>query len=218
MVPFDDKAHNDYAAEIIEKIKEIGYLIGSRTYHDVFDSPMQKRLQALKTDFTCLGIRDDSDYLAVHKEYDKAFLFDIKTMSENRRERNMALNALPIARHITLWNLFHERCLYIFKDIPHDFECGFWIQDLPQPWCIKFPRELNSIDVKNGFRHELGDIFEETWLPTWMGGYTKWENLEKPTTVGSPDPFILSAYKTYSDYEKPLDIIRKYTYDEDGKD
>lgn len=212
MTPYDDKLHNEYAQQIIEGLQSKGYFVASRTYHDVFPGPMQERMQNMKTDFTTLAIRDDSDFVAVHKTLNKAFTFDIKTEPTKRPARNMALNALPLARHITLWGLFIERCLYIYKDIPYDFECAFWVSETPQPWNLAFPFELKSID-KDGFIHKLGNIFENVWKPVWNSGYTKYEYRDKPTTVGSPDPYVLIGFKQYKEFKKPFEVIDEYTYD-----
>lgn len=108
----------------------------------------------------------------------------------------MAIEALPICIH-RLHCQIDAKCLYVYRDPFEDFECGFWVHDMPPVKVILIPQRWGH-----------------AWAEWFRGQFAKFlpdvDIIETGANGGSGDPFLLieeNAVKQLPDWRGMIDEI-----------
>jgi hypothetical protein len=175
--------HDELQPKILQYLKEKDCESFSFTYHDHMPIEFQNMLRFNKDSLTATHIRTKEDWVIIHRPTWKVFIVDFKTCKVKRSTRNMALEAMPLAVHKQMSDVFHVDCLYCYWDPAYEFECGFWMNSFPKIDVIMFP----PTDPPE--REEIEKtIFEGVF------GIQRFQDIFR-TVSGSPDPFALISFE-----------------------
>jgi len=163
----DNRFHKQFQTEVTGVLEQHGFMVGSFAYHDVLKKDLVNRLEHSRYP-TSLCIRTNADCFAINRTLDFSFFVELKTNAGTYR--NMALEALPLAKHR------QDHCLgaitvYFYRDVKSQVEGAFFAH--------KVPCEKLFIPKGNSYLGYLKNSFPDAQI----------EN--RPSTDGSNDPYIL---------------------------
>ncbi len=131
--PYHDRLEEDANAVF----QDCDYVTDSATYHDVMRPEVVEFLRFIDTN-TGLYTRTRSDRIAVHRTKKEVIQYECKTRPH--KNRDLCIEALPLAIHSCLARNFSVDCLYVCRDLDGDY--GFW--------CSEMPEIINLVLTKRG--------------------------------------------------------------------
>lgn len=172
-----NNTHEWFEGIVNEKLRSLGYMVESATYHDIFPEDAKDMLSSNYTPAS-LYIRGRSDRIAIRA--DRVFEFEVKT-HENMRYNDMTLEALPLMHHVQKSWLGVD-CLYMFHNPkPPKLWKGFWVSNMP---------EVRELRVPSNTRYSADAVaIVHAAAPSMFNPH---KIITKPIMGdGSHDPFII---------------------------
>ena len=130
----DHKPHRDLERDVTETLSSLGFMIDSATYHDKMKPEVVRRLQQMNC-WEAHALRTRADRIAVHSEVNWLFEFECKTGTVYP---TMAVEALPLWRHIVEARQIGVPCLYCYRH-QDGSDVGFWAIDPPKIVTLAIP-------------------------------------------------------------------------------
>jgi hypothetical protein len=171
-----DPGHEEFQNEVVQWLENQDFIIVKQPYHDVMPDHVTRILQG-RWSLTALYLRGRSDRLAIHKFLPVEFEWEVKTTPEKSNWLNCSLEAWPLVHHIAKARLGVD-CLYLYKNLKTDEECGFWMNNLPEVHKVKIPPRPEYDDVRDLITDELRAYFPRA-------------RFDGANVQGTGDPFVI---------------------------
>jgi len=178
ITPTGYKPHQIFQDEIQSLLESKGFDIIQFTYHDLLQPDQISRL-GRNNSLAALYIRTHTDLLGVAYGDRYSCLVEIKS-SENKRFRNMSIEAYPFGVNSILSRLCGVDIYYFWKDFITDKSIGFYAGTHPKVDRIIIPKWRWSVEEIDSWKTILSGLFQE--VPVMV----------KPTgRYGSGDPMVI---------------------------
>lgn len=190
-----NKYHEIFMLEVNNYLKEQGFTTENLSYHDNSSHSIIQMLQHSKTQ-TADYLRHRADRFAIHKDYTKIFIYDIKSGKGN----DFMVDIEQLLQYKSVVENQYINFLYFYHNIKYDYSVAFSMKDA-----------LNNI--------------RDIWVPS-VNGNTKKEWIKEYINTKKkiykkafPDIPIRYIYKTKGSGDPfcviPQDWIKKQLYYKD---
>jgi len=194
-MPKPTREHAQLEADVKAYAEKLGFIVPrSLTYHDVMPEDEEKLLRGCY-DPTSIIVRTRADRLAVNPHTRTSFKWEAKTHGPSKSQ-NMAIEAIPLAMHITSARMFGTRCLYAYRDDKRGLEAGFWVDETPLPEKLWIPDNTRYDEARERASAVLGYAFPK--VPHQRCEFKR----------GSGAPFVVIAIEEVEKLPSWRDILK----------
>lgn len=143
MPSVNDPRHKRLECDVSAFLIANDFHVAEATYHSVMPKDVVDRLSRVYTP-SALYLRTRADRVAVHKTLPICFEWECKTRDPSTKYSNLAIEAFPLAQHVYKAKL-GVKTLYVYRDEPSGYDCGFWADALPTIERIICPKRGDGI-------------------------------------------------------------------------
>lgn len=194
-----DREHAELETEATKFLESLDFLVVKQPYHEFMPDEVGGVLRH-RFSLTSLYVRGRADRLAIHPELEIDFGWEAKTVPSDSPDynKNLAIEIWPLIHHIHQSRL-GVRCLYVCRHCKLDYECGFWVDDLPLIFRIMFPTRSEYEPVRSFMKARIAEFFPDIRI----------EDREPSRKPGvSNDPYVLIGRETAMGLSHWKDLIR----------
>ena len=172
--------HNSFEKEVNLFLIEKDFLTDTVTYHNKMGEEIGKRLCNSRNPLA-IYLRHRADRIAIHKELDIVFDWEVKTHNNPDKE-GLCIDLISLAVHFTIHSsMFNADCLFAYKNPYNDREVGFWISQMPDIKAIF----LNVNRPNLEWYRKLAEFY-----------FPDKDIVEISNSFGSGDPFVVIKEET----------------------